>query len=111
MQFDHLDPTTKISNVSRLSWSDDLDALMSEMAKCELVCATCHALREARRREAEGGRGYWERRARRSAPRRSSVVGFAAPVVDIATRRPPKGMTLTGGAKYTELMRFPRRFT
>ncbi len=52
MQFDHLDPTQKLMTVSRLvlwSWR----RLKAEVAKCEVVCANCHAERTHQRRLAQ----------------------------------------------------------
>jgi hypothetical protein len=50
MDFDHLDPTTKVASVGhmiacRWSWVK----IEVEMAKCELVCANCHRIRTKRR--------------------------------------------------------------
>lgn len=48
MQFDHLPSFTKSANISRLvqSYGDMNDQrLLDEIAKCELVCANCHAIR------------------------------------------------------------------
>lgn len=42
MQFDHVDPQTKAHSLSRahqLSWA----AIHAEIAKCDVVCANCHA--------------------------------------------------------------------
>lgn len=44
VDFDHRNPETKVSNVSRLlscSW----ETLEKEIAKCDIVCANCHRLR------------------------------------------------------------------
>jgi len=43
MQFDHIDG--KVANVAKLSVSTTLPRVMEEIAKCELVCANCHAAR------------------------------------------------------------------
>lgn len=42
IQFHHVDPTTKVANISdKLSrWS--IDRLLSELAKCVLLCRSCH---------------------------------------------------------------------
>lgn len=48
-QFDHLDPSTKVSEVAtliRISW----EKALAEVAKCDLVCANCHAVRTFARR-------------------------------------------------------------
>lgn len=44
MDFDHRDSTTKVQDVSQMlmgSWQ----SVLSEVAKCDVVCATCHRLR------------------------------------------------------------------
>lgn len=53
MQFDHVDPSTKAFNISQ--WSSlfpSVEILKAEIAKCEVVCANCHAERTNRRRVA-----------------------------------------------------------
>lgn len=45
MQFDHLPGHEKVANISKLVGKRSLDAIKEEIAKCELVCANCHALR------------------------------------------------------------------
>lgn len=46
MQFDHLNAADKSDNVSTLaSQGVSLDTLKLEIAKCEIVCANCHAAR------------------------------------------------------------------
>lgn len=57
MQFDHV-RGDKVANVSRLvarlaAWH----RIEAEIAKCELVCANCHALRTHRRLDMEGPAG------------------------------------------------------
>ena len=46
MQFDHRPDETKSFTISQaIARSTDLDTLLEEMAKCDLVCANCHAYR------------------------------------------------------------------
>ena len=45
MEFDHIDPTQKVANVSVLVKRGNRKALEEEIAKCEVVCPTCHRLR------------------------------------------------------------------
>jgi len=47
MDFDHLDDKT--GDISRMMYSAGTDALLSEIAKCEVVCANCHRVRTQRR--------------------------------------------------------------
>ena len=47
MQFDHLDAKTKVADVSQLR---DRSRIVKEAAKCDVVCANCHAERTHRRR-------------------------------------------------------------
>ena len=48
MQWDHLPGTTKLGNISSLT-GRPREEIMAELAKCELVCANCHAARTYRR--------------------------------------------------------------
>lgn len=51
MDFDHLEDSVKVTDVSRMSgWS--LAKLQEEIAKCEVVCANCHRERTHQRRKA-----------------------------------------------------------
>ena len=44
MHFDHLPGSIKVSGLSQMrTWS--LEKIKTEIAKCELVCANCHAIR------------------------------------------------------------------
>jgi diaminopimelate epimerase len=44
MQFDHIG-TDKVANIGRLLHNVGLSRLKMEVAKCEVVCANCHATR------------------------------------------------------------------
>ena len=44
LHFDHVDPATKKVEVSKLRCGS-VDALLAEIAKCEVRCANCHAVR------------------------------------------------------------------
>ena len=48
MHFDHLDASTKLSCVGHIK-ACGLDRIKREIAKCELVCANCHAERTYKR--------------------------------------------------------------
>lgn len=51
MDFDHV-RDTKRGNVSVLvTGGYSLESILREIAKCELVCANCHRVRTARRRD------------------------------------------------------------
>lgn len=46
MEFDHRDPATKVANVSKMrNGRYPVQALLDEIAKCDLVCANCHRIR------------------------------------------------------------------
>lgn len=46
MDFDHLDPTTKVRGVSALARGGfSLKKILAEVDKCELVCSNCHRIR------------------------------------------------------------------
>jgi hypothetical protein len=54
MQFDHLDPSTKKFNIAsavHVAYMIKLPEILAEIAKCELVCANCHATRTHNRRK------------------------------------------------------------
>lgn len=51
MQYDYRDPTTKTVSVAHLVFiSCSIEDIDREIAKCDLVCANCHALRTSKRR-------------------------------------------------------------
>jgi len=51
MDFDHLDANLKICGVAILSSNGaSIEVIENEIAKCELVCATCHRIRTLQRR-------------------------------------------------------------
>lgn len=52
MQFDHIG-TDKIKSVSDTIRYNTLPKVLAELAKCELVCANCHALRTWQRKFSE----------------------------------------------------------
>lgn len=44
LQFDHINPASKIFDVSqRLDWK--IDILLPEAQKCQLLCAHCHGVK------------------------------------------------------------------
>lgn len=53
LQFHHIDPATKLFAVNRAAVNKiPIDRLMAEIAKCELLCANCHAKRHWTERQA-----------------------------------------------------------
>ena len=44
MQFDHRDPATKLFNVGSML-SESQERIATEVAKCDVICANCHAIR------------------------------------------------------------------
>lgn len=45
MQYDHLDPSTKEADISKLVSSGSIKRIDEEISKCDLVCANCHITR------------------------------------------------------------------
>ena len=50
LHFDHLPGHVKISNLSRMLSNGSRSKILREIAKCEVVCANCHAVRTYARR-------------------------------------------------------------
>lgn len=50
MQFDHRDPDQKLFHIDSVSMSRQADKLAAEIAKCDLICANCHAERTHQQR-------------------------------------------------------------
>src|SRR2546423_6568613 len=50
MTWDHLPGANKVGDVSSLVQRHNRRAILEEIAKCELVCANCHAVRTFQRR-------------------------------------------------------------
>jgi formate-dependent nitrite reductase cytochrome c552 subunit len=48
LQFDHRPDEVKVGNIS--DWSGDIESMIAEMDKCDVVCANCHAIRTELRR-------------------------------------------------------------
>jgi hypothetical protein len=49
LEFDHLDPSTKIFEIgeaTRMGWG--LERILAEAKKCDVVCANCHRRRTAK---------------------------------------------------------------
>ena len=55
MQWDHLPGALKLGNISTDVRGRSREEILDEIAKCELVCANCHAIRTFRR----AGWGSW----------------------------------------------------
>jgi hypothetical protein len=53
MDFDHRDPLTKLSAVTRMIGRAGTARILDEVAKCDIVCANCHRLRTFERRSAD----------------------------------------------------------
>lgn len=49
MEYDHREPSKKEFQIGKVGTS--IFRLKAEMAKCDLVCANCHRVRESRRRK------------------------------------------------------------
>lgn len=71
MDFDHRDPTTKSFDLTTgRAMLMSRDRLLEEVAKCEIVCANCHAVRSARQ---AGQRGESQRASRPETARSASA--------------------------------------
>jgi hypothetical protein len=55
MHWDHLPGMEKAADVGAL-YGGSRRRVLAEIAKCELVCANCHAVRTVRRRAKASGR-------------------------------------------------------
>lgn len=52
MDFDHRDPSKKEANVGSLRRDGaSLEALKTEIAKCDIVCANCHRVRTHKKKD------------------------------------------------------------
>jgi NAD-dependent dihydropyrimidine dehydrogenase PreA subunit len=49
LQFDHLEGSEKVAGIHELIRYSTRDAVIAEIAKCEVVCANCHATRTFKR--------------------------------------------------------------
>jgi hypothetical protein len=56
LTFDHLPGTVKVDKVSNMIATQPMSVILAEIAKCEVVCACCHAIRTEDRQTAEGWR-------------------------------------------------------
>ena len=48
LDFNHRDPTTKVTEVSKLADNAGKEKLMKEIAKCDVLCANCHRIYTAK---------------------------------------------------------------
>lgn len=55
MDFDHREGEEKLAHVSRLVAGMNLQRLLDEMAKCDVVCANCHRIRTFNREQRFSG--------------------------------------------------------
>ncbi len=51
MQFDHRDPMSKLKSLSDCA-GETRQFILDEIAKCDLVCAVCHAIRTHKQHQA-----------------------------------------------------------
>lgn len=45
LQFDHIDPLTKVNTITKLGANSSLTAVIEEINKCQVRCANCHQLK------------------------------------------------------------------
>lgn len=48
LEFDHINAETKTATVSKLMLGGSIDELISEIAKCQVLCSNCHKRKTAR---------------------------------------------------------------
>ena len=53
MHWDHLPGHVKLDEIGSMVGSRRRDAILTELKKCELVCANCHVMRTVRRARRE----------------------------------------------------------
>lgn len=53
LEFDHIDPNTKIGNIALCVRSMGIDRLKQEIEKCEIRCANCHSIKHYKDRRKE----------------------------------------------------------
>lgn len=58
LQFDHIDPLTKVCNLGNLFAAKDQSKVWEEVQKCQLLCANCHTIKTL-----ENGDKHAKRRA------------------------------------------------
>ena len=44
LHMNHIDPKTKLKSVAQLVKKGVMDTIKTELAKCEVLCANCHAV-------------------------------------------------------------------
>ena len=54
LDFDHRPGVNKLFNIGEKVGSYSLDKIWAEIAKCDVVCRNCHAVRTAERRQRVG---------------------------------------------------------
>lgn len=59
LEFDHVDPTTKIASISRM-WTASSERLQAELAKCQLLCYDCHRQKTALNGDASYKHKPWQ---------------------------------------------------
>ena len=81
MDFDHRDPAQKSFQVTDgCAMLMNRERLLAEIAKCDVICANCHAIRSARLR---AERAELQRAARPETPRRASRRRRSLPTRDL----------------------------
>ena len=53
LQFDHIDPSTKLFRIAAAS-SKRWEVILAEIMKCEIRCANCHAVKTQRENRSPG---------------------------------------------------------
>jgi hypothetical protein len=57
LEFDHVDPATKLFDIGTQSWHVSRSRFLEEVAKCQILCRKCHLKKTGRYLEVEHGGG------------------------------------------------------
>lgn len=57
LQFDHIDPSTKLFTISGQGWSKSKTRLDAEVRKCQLLCESCHTTKTLHQKGLQSAKG------------------------------------------------------
>lgn len=107
MDFDHRDPAQKCFQVTAgRAMLMNRERLLAEIAKCDVICANCHAIRSARLRAV---RAEQQRASRPATRRRASQRRRSLPVRDLLLQLRSRPCTDCGNSFPSIVMEFDHR--